>query len=124
VVSVLTFGAAGCEELSAALAREQYAKPPITDRLAPFSSQLLNYIQYFDWQWSRSLSGVTGWLAPARLPFTLLFTALGGYGAWRHAQRDRTSFAYLVTLFATLSLGLVVYLNFKYGFSQVGAYGL
>jgi hypothetical protein len=35
VVSVLTFGSAGCEELSAALAREQYAKPPVTERLAP-----------------------------------------------------------------------------------------
>ncbi|MEX2583167.1 MAG: DUF2723 domain-containing protein [Gemmatimonadota bacterium] len=124
VVSVLTFGAAGCEELSAALAREQYAKPPVTERLAPFWAQLLNYAQYFDWQWSRSLSGRFGWFAPARLPFTLLFLGLGSYGAWRHSQRDRISFAYIATLFATLSLGLIFYLNFKYGYSQVPAYGL
>ncbi|MQA89596.1 MAG: DUF2723 domain-containing protein [Gemmatimonas sp.] len=124
VVSILTFGAAGCEELSAALAREQYAKPPVTDRLAPFWAQILNYVQYFDWQWSRSLMGTQGWLAPARLPFTLLFVGLGGFGAWRHWQRDRISFTYIATLFATLSLGLLFYLNFRYGYSQVGAYGL
>jgi hypothetical protein len=124
LVSVLTFGAAGCEELSAALAREQYQKPPVTERLAPFWSQILNYLQYFDWQWSRSLLGNQGWFAPARLPLTLLFFGLGGYGAWRHAERDRTSFAYVATLFATLSLGLVFYLNFKYGFTQRAVYGL
>jgi hypothetical protein len=124
LVSVLTFGAAGCEELSAALAREQYAKPPVTERLAPFWAQVLNYFQYFDWQWSRSLMGAQGWLAPARMPFTLLFLGLGGYGAWRHAQRDRISFAFMATLFATLSFGLIFYLNFKYGYGQSAAYGL
>ena len=124
VVSVLTFGASGCQELSASLAREQYAKPPITDRLAPFYAQMLNYFQYFDWQWSRSLMGAQGWLAPARLPFTLLFLGLGALGAFRHSRRDKVSFAYIATLFATLSVGLVVYLNFKYGFGQVAAWGL
>jgi hypothetical protein len=121
VVSVLTLGSAGCEELSAALAREQYAKPPVTERLAPFWAQLANYFQYFDWQWSRSLMGNYGYFAPARLPFTMLFLTLGGYGAWQHWKRDRISFAYLGTLFATLSVGLVFYLNFKYGFGQVQA---
>jgi hypothetical protein len=124
MTSILTFGAAGCEELSASLAREQYAKPPVTERLAPFHVQLLNYFQYFDWQWSRSLMGNTGYLAPARLPFTLLFLGLGVYGAISHYRRDRISFAYIATLFATLSLGLVFYLNFKYGYTQVAAHGL
>ncbi len=124
VVSVVTLGKAGCAELSAALAREQYAKPPVTERLAPFGTQIANYFQYFDWQWSRSLMGSVGYLAPARLPITLLFLALGAYGAWRHWIRDRISFAYVATLFATLSLGLVFYLNFKYGFGQVQALGM
>lgn len=124
IVSVLTFGSAGCEELSAALAREQYAKPPVTQRLAPFWAQIVNYLQYFDWQWSRSLMGGNPWFAPARVPFTLLFAGLGCYGAWRHYQRDRVSFAYIATLFATLSLGLVFYLNFRYGFGQAAVYGL
>jgi hypothetical protein len=124
IVSVLTFGNAGCENLSAALAREQYAKPPISERLAPLSAQLLNYFQYFDWQWARSLMGRVGYLAPARIPVTLLFLLLGGYGAWRHWKRDRISFVYIATLFVTLSFGLVFYLNFKYGFGQVQALGL
>ena len=124
ITSVLTFGRAGCENLSSALAREQYQKPPVSDRLAPFADQLANYFQYFDWQWARSLMGNVGYFAGARLPFTLLFLAIGAYGAWTHWKRDRTSFAYLATLFLTLSVGLVFYLNFKYGFGQVNALGL
>ncbi|CAN5649155.1 DUF2723 domain-containing protein [soil metagenome] len=124
IVSVLTLGSAGCEDLSAALAREQYAKPPVTERLTPFWAQMANYFQYFDWQWSRSLMGNIGYYAPARIPFTVLFLGLGGYGALQHFRRDRISFAYIGTLFATLSVGLVFYLNFKYGFGQVQAHGL
>ena len=123
LVSVVTLGASGCEDLSAALAREQYAKPPVTQRQAPLLAQIINYLQYFDWQWSRSLMGRQGWFAPARIPFTALFMGLGVFGAWMHAKRDRISFAYFATLFATLSLGLVFYLNFKYGYGQVSAWG-
>jgi hypothetical protein len=121
--SILSFGKAGCANLAASLAREQYAKPPVSDRLAPFWAQLLNYLQYFDWQWARSLDGVHGYFAPARLPFTLLFAALGLYGAYRHFQKDRTSFYYVLTLFLTLSVALIFYLNFKYGFGQAQAWG-
>ncbi|MDQ3605193.1 MAG: DUF2723 domain-containing protein [Gemmatimonadota bacterium] len=124
LVSIVTFGNAGCADLSAALAREQYAKPSVLERQAPFIAQLANYFQYFDWQWARSIQGVQGYFAPLRLPFTLLFLSLGGYGAWRHWKQDRISFAYIATLFATLSLGLIYYLNFKYGYNQVGALGL
>ncbi|HET7321327.1 MAG TPA: DUF2723 domain-containing protein, partial [Longimicrobiaceae bacterium] len=122
--SILTFGKAGCANLSAALARTQYAKPPVTDRLAPFWAQILNYFQYFDWQWARSIQGVHGYFAPLRLLVTFLFVALGIYGAYRHFQRDRKSFWYVLTLFLTLSVALVFYLNFKYGFGQAQALGL
>jgi hypothetical protein len=74
------------------------------------------YWQYFDWQWSRGVDpGATP--SRARLPYSLLFLALGLVGlgvAWR---TDRAIFAYLVTLTGLLSFGLVVYLNFKYGYS-------
>src|SRR5690606_6377035 len=75
-VAVFTNGKAGCPELASNLSREQYAKPPITQRMAPFGSQLLNYFQYFDWQWGRGLANdpVPG---NARLPLTLLFLLLG-----------------------------------------------
>ena len=122
LVSVVTLGSAGCDELSAALAREQYAKPPVSERQAPLWAQAANYLQYFDWQWSRSVMGRQGWFAAARLPVTLLFLGLGIFGAWAHSKRDRISFAYFATLFATLSLGLVFYLNFKYGYGQAAAW--
>jgi len=117
VVSTMTWGQAGCEELSAALAREQYDKPPLIPRQAPLHAQFGNYFQYFDWQWARSLSGTDTLFAQARLPFTFLFTFLGVYGAARHYRRDRTSWAYVTVLFATLSVALVYYLNFKYGYT-------
>ena len=82
-----------------------------------FGLQLLNYIQYFDWQWSAALQTAQTLLAPARLPFTLLFAALGALGALSHRQWDRSSFWFLALLFLSTSIGLVVYLNFKPGFS-------
>ena len=117
LLSIVTWGKAGCVALSEALTRRQYDKPPLVPRLAPFGSQLVNYLQYFDWQWARSLAGPQVLLAPVRLPFTMLFSGLGLWGAIEHARRDRPSFLYLLTLYATLSAGLVWYLNFKYGYS-------
>jgi hypothetical protein len=117
LVSIVTWGKAGCVALSDALGRRQYEKPPLLPRLAPLGSQLLNYLQYFDWQWSRAVAGKEVLLPLARLPFTLIFTGLGLWGAIEHAKRDRPSFFFMLTLFATLSVGLVWYMNFKYGYS-------
>jgi hypothetical protein len=116
-VSILTWGQGGCEALSDALSRKQYVKPPLIPRLAPLHLQFANYLQYFDWQWSRTLEGTQTLFSFLRLPFTLLFTTLGIYGALEHFKRDRASWWYVVTLFATLSVALVFYLNFKYGYS-------
>ncbi|HEU4561916.1 MAG TPA: DUF2723 domain-containing protein [Longimicrobium sp.] len=127
LLSILGFGAdipGACANLSASLAREQYAKPPIFQRQAPFWAQMLNYFQYFDWQWARSVSGSTGYFGGGRIFITLLFMALGGYGALEHFRRDRKSFAYVAVLFGTLSVGLVIYMNFKYGYMQVQQLGL
>ncbi len=115
--AVVTYGKAGCEALSEALNRSQYDKPPLMPRQAPLWSQLVNYLQYFDWQWARTLGGEQNVFARARLPFTMLFTGLGVWGAWEHFRRDRASFWYVATLFGTLSFALVFYLNFKYGYS-------
>jgi len=117
ITAVVAYGRAGCEALSEALNRTQYDKPPLLPRQAALGSQLINYLQYFDWQWARMLGGENTVFAGARLPFTMLFTGLGVWGAIEHARRDRKSFAYFCTLFATLSLALVYYLNFRYGYS-------
>jgi hypothetical protein len=115
--AVVTYGKAGCVALAEALNRSQYEKPGLLPRLAPLWSQAVNYLQYFDWQWARSLDGNSTVFATLRLPFTMLFTGLGVWGAIEHARRDRASFVFIGTLFATLSFGLLFYMNFKYGFS-------
>ncbi len=117
LTAIVTYGKAGCLALSEALNRTQYDKPPLLPRLAPLTSQYVNYLQYFDWQWARSLGGTNNVFATLRLPFTMLFTGLGVWGAAEHFRRDRSSFVYVLTLFATLSVALVYYLNFKYGYS-------
>jgi Protein O-mannosyl-transferase TMEM260-like len=117
LTAVVTYGKAGCVALSEALNRTQYDKPALTPRLASLPSQFVNYLQYFDWQWARSLDGANTVFANFRLPFTMVFTGLGIWGAIEHARRDRASFLYVATLFGTLSVALVYYLNFKYGYS-------
>lgn len=107
-----------CPMLASSLRREQYQKPPVTERNAPFGRQMQNFFQYFDWQWSRSLQGVQGFFALARMPFTLLFLGLGLWGAFEHYLRDRKSFWYIGVLFFTLSFVLVFYMNFRYGYLQ------
>src|SRR5688572_3447965 len=136
--SILTFGRAGCENLSDALARKQYDKPSIfvdpvaamaTGEQLPrspsqFIAQLGNYLQYFDWQWARSVDGNRSVFGGLRPLITLIFTALGVFGAYTQFKRDRKSFLYVAVLFATLSLGLVIYLNFRYGYTYPVDFGM
>jgi len=117
LTAVVTYGKKGCLALSEALNRTQYDKPGLVPRLAPLSSQITNYLQYFDWQWARSLDGANVLFANLRIPFTMLFTGLGVWGALEHFRRDKPSFLFMLTLFGTVSAALVYYLNFKYGFS-------
>jgi uncharacterized membrane protein len=109
-------GSVGCAALADNLARVQYQTPPVTERKAPLAAQLQMYWQYFDWQWSRGVDPAPT-PSQARLPFSLLFLALGLVGLWRAWRADRAIFAYLASLLGLLTLGLVVYLNFKYGYS-------
>ncbi|MFW6331572.1 MAG: DUF2723 domain-containing protein [Gemmatimonadota bacterium] len=135
IVSIITYGNAGCEALSESLARQQYDKPSVfadpTDPDLPRGiglvvAQIGNYLQYFDWQWARALNareplfggiGAPGGEFPLRPFATLLFVALGGYGAVQHYRKDRTSWWYMLILFATVSIGLIGYLNFRYGYT-------
>ena len=47
----------------------------------------------------------------------LAFLSIGLLGGWRQWRRDRRGACAMTTLVATLSIVLVFYLNFKYGFS-------
>ena len=115
-VSIFSRGKAGCPALSASLSREQYQTPPVWERKAPFTAQMATFMQYFEWQWSRGLDP-SELPASSRAPFSLLFLALGFLGLYAAWSSDRTLFAYLLVLAGTLTLGLVVYLNFKHGYS-------
>jgi hypothetical protein len=116
VAATYTLGKAGCPELAGVLSREQYAKPPVTQRMAPFSSQLANWFQYFDWQWARG-ADPSERPGNARLVFSLLFGLLGALGLSALWKTNRKIFAYLGSLVFLLTVGLAFYLNFKYGYS-------
>jgi hypothetical protein len=99
------------QALQDVLNRVQYGKPPLFERQATFPSQLGNFWQYFSWQFARDW-GRLGGLA------TGLFTALGLGGLWSLWRHDRRAGIAGVALLGTLSVGLVYYMNFKYGYSQ------
>jgi hypothetical protein len=78
--------------------------------------QLLNYIQYFDWQWARSVAASAAGV-PLRVAVTVAFFFLGLTG-WRvHRRADRAGWWLVATLWLVTGLGLVAYMNFKPGFS-------
>jgi hypothetical protein len=100
--------------------REQYGKPQLADRQAPFSAQMGMWWLYFKWQWFRDAYGDHATLQSV---LAALFLVLGLFGAWVHWRRDRRSFWYFATYMVTVSLVLVYYLNFKYGASQAPELG-
>lgn len=101
------------------LGRVQYGKPSVFQRQADFISQLGMYWQYFSWQFARDFSTPFSqgmdWVS--RLA-TAIFTALGLGGLVALWQRDRRAGAAAAAMLFTLTLLLIFYLNFKYGFSQ------
>jgi Protein of unknown function (DUF2723) len=100
-----------CQALNDVLNRVQYGKPPLSERQASFTGQIATFLQYYSWQFARDwgrLSGVA----------TALFTVLGLSGVRALWKSDRRAGAAGIALLGTLSIGLVYYMNFKYGFSQ------
>jgi len=79
--------------------------------LALLGWQLVNYVQYFDWQWARSLAG------GIRTVVTLAFVGLGLHGIRGHWRADRAAAWLLLGVFLATGLGLVLYMNFRPGYS-------
>lgn len=98
------------QALSDVLNRVQYGKPSLFDRQAPFYYQMATFLQYFGWQWARDWGKLS---TVATFLFTFLGIA-GLVGLWR---TDRRAALAAVALLATLSVALVFYMNFKYGYS-------
>jgi len=97
--------------LSDVLNRVQYGKPSVMDRQATFLAQLGNFWQYFNWQFARDWGR---WASMA----TALFAGLGLVGLYTLWKNDRRAGWAAVWLLGTLTVALVFYMNFKYGFSQ------
>ena len=111
--------------LKAVLARDQFGKPSVLDNpmyppgpdnpghsLVLYGQQLLNYVQYFTWQFGRD------WFPGIGRALAVLFGAVGLIGARRHWRTDRRAAVAMTTLILTLTVALVFYLNFKWGYSQ------
>lgn len=100
--------------------RGQYGKPELSERQAPFSAQLGMYWLYFKWQWLRDAYNENPGLQNGLAVFYFILVILGG---WMHFQKDRRSFWFFGPLVFTMTLGLIFYLNFKYGHSQAPELG-
>ncbi|HUR92298.1 MAG TPA: DUF2723 domain-containing protein [Gemmatimonadaceae bacterium] len=96
------------------LGREQYADPGFFSRQAPLYLQIGNWFEYADWQYALGLHPSPP-PSPARTAVTIVFAGLALYGSAVHRSLDRRSWRALAVLFATASLGVILYLNLKAG---------
>ncbi|MBA3645872.1 MAG: DUF2723 domain-containing protein [Gemmatimonadaceae bacterium] len=95
--------------------RKQFDKPALTSRQVPFVAQVGMWWMYFKWQWLRDPGeSHAGW----QNAFAVFFLLLGGLGGYVHWKRDRLSFTYFGPLMLMVTLVLIYYMNFKYGWSQ------
>ena len=125
LASVLTFGKAGCEDLSAAL-RARAVRQAAGDRPARAlrrpARQLLPVLRLAVGALADGQRGLPRARRASPSPcssWPSASTARGVTGSGTGPASPTWP-----TLFATLSFGLVFYLNFKYGFGQVQALGL
>jgi hypothetical protein len=110
-----TFSSETYTRLSDNINRTQYGKPSVLDRQISFGAQLDMWWLYFKWQWLRDPHGSVPY---AQLLLALTMFGLGIYGAVVHWRWDRPSCIYWATFMVTLTVLLVYYMNFKYGYSQ------
>ena len=108
-----TFSDLTKDRLMANINREQYGKK--LERGAPYSAQVGMWWLYFKWQWLRDSHETMQGL---QFVVAFVFLGLGLLGGWVHWDRDRRTFWYFGPLMFTMTLALIYYLNFKYGWSQ------
>lgn len=110
-----TFSTLTAKRLMANINRDQYGKPDLSLRQAPFTAQLGMWWLYFKWQWLRDSRGT----APGvQSVLAALFLVLGFVGGWTHWKLERASFWFFAPLVLTVTVALVFYMNFRYGASQ------
>jgi hypothetical protein len=101
------------DRLMANINRTQY--PPKLERGATYPEQVGMWWLYFKWQWLRDAHENMPGL---QFVMAFLFLGLGLLGGYVHWDRDRKTFWYFGPLMVTMTLALIYYLNFKYGWSQ------
>ena len=106
--------------LLAVVRREQFGSRGLLDNpmmpgdprtLKIFGQQFVNFFQYCSWQWGRSLPAV------AMVVVALVFVTLGIFGFEFAGRQDRGVVVLLGVLWLVTGAGLVIYMNFKAGFS-------
>jgi hypothetical protein len=108
-----TFSSLTWQRLKANINREQYGQK--LERGTSYNHQVGMWWLYYKWQWLRDAHNAhAGWQEFLALLF-LILALTGGYVHWRE---DRETFWYLGPLMLTMTLALIYYLNFKYGWSQ------
>jgi hypothetical protein len=113
-----TFSDLTKDRLMANINREQYGQK--VERGAPYSAQVGMWWLYFKWQWLRDSHETMQGL---QFVMAFLFLGLGLLGGYVHWDRDRKTFWYFGPLMFTMTLALIYYLNFKYGWSQAPELG-
>jgi hypothetical protein len=108
-----TFTTLTKDRLMSNINREQYGKK--LERGADYPAQVGMWWLYFKWQWLRDSHGT---MQGTQFVMAFVFLALGVLGGYVHWQRDRRTFWYFGPLMFTMTLALIYYLNFKYGWSQ------
>ena len=93
--------------------REQYGKK--LERGAPYVAQIQMWWLYFEWQWLRDPHNERPALQALLAAIFLVLGLIGGYVHWTY---ERRTFWYFGPLMFTLTLVLIYYMNFKYGWSQ------
>ena len=110
--------------LLAVIRREQFGSRGVLDNpmylpgpdnprrsIAIIGQQFVNYFQYCSWQWARALP------IPAMVVVALGFVSLGVLGFEFARRRDSGIVVLLSVLWLVTGVGLVIYMNFKAGFS-------
>ena len=115
-----TLGAVTWQRLRANIDREQYGGHSVLERQAPFGAQMQMWWLYFRWQWLRDAHDTSATLQGL---LALGFLALGIAGGVVHWRRDRRSFWFYGPLVFSVTIALVFYMNFKYGYSQAADLG-
>ena len=96
------------------VAREQYTIAGLWPRQAPIWLQVVNFLEYADWQVALGL-GPTVTPTVARTMITIVYIVLGVFGFVDHRRVDRRSWRALAVLGICGSLGVLAYLNLKAG---------